>query len=1000
MADKNLVLRLLISAKDEASGVLSSMQAKAAAVAAAIASYFTVDFLSGSVKSAASFEQAMSRVQAATGSAGEELALLKKTAEDAGSSTSYTSVQAAGALENLAKAGLNANQAVAALPGVLALAAAGDIDLAHSAEIVTRTIAGMGVAVEDTGRIADVLAKGANASNTSVKGLAEALSYTAPTARSAKLSLEQTVAILGKFADGGIDASRAGTALNAILSQFLDPASKFRSELVNLGITTTDFDKALRLLAASGDKGSKAILAVGTEAGPALRSLINQGIPALEALKSQLDGAAGSAAETAATMNANLNGALSGLSSAWESLKIKLGEPVLPVITQAVKDLTAGLREGVANGTVGKFGDAVKSAFASAIEWVRKFAAEVDPVALTAKLQDTAGKIGAFFDDFGQKATNAGNIVQTAWGVMSAGTGVLMSGVYKLGEVFSAIVFGILQDLAAISDGMAKVTFGSISEGFKAAAADLRVEAGAAASVAEAYGQKAKEAFESAATGAENARAGWTALTAPTTAAKQAIDGVGAGARAAADEVGAAAAQVETLGSKAQQSADQQKSSADQARQSVQALKKEYEALVEAGDTQKAAEKLLEVNQALRDLSTAAAAAGAQVDSLGGKAQQAADQQKISAEQARQSVEALKKEYSGLVDSSDTQKAAEKLLEIKKAMGELRSEARFTADDIKAAYQQMGLTSKADLESQEQAFKRHYEAIKSDGTATADILAQAFKAYAEKAIAANGGLASEAIKSEAAIRGVRIEADETGKSIVKIGSAGAAAGAGVQAGMANASAAITKVRSEAERLSDRLQSLKTSNLGDNFGNQSMGGNGTYEDLRKAGVTPQQMQSMGYSQREIEDYLNGNDKLPSGFTNRTVTSSAVNTDWIAAQNGLSRDEAAKLKEIYGYYVQQANVDAAGRAAGSQGLLFSTSDYAAVTREYEQKAVAEARRLVAAEQSKSSSGDSAVSNRGAYTVNLNFGGRMYPVQVTDQANAQALVAALEQAALATK
>ncbi|MBS0353706.1 MAG: phage tail tape measure protein [Proteobacteria bacterium] len=937
MAEKNLVLRLLISAKDEASGVLSSMQAKAAAVAAAIASYFTIDFLSGSVKSAANFEAAMSRVQAATGSAGEELAQLKKAAEDAGTNTVYTSVQAAGALENLAKAGLNANQSMAALPGVLALAAAGDIDLAHAAEIVTRTIAGMGVAVEDTGRIADVLAKGANASNTSVKGLAEALSYTAPTARSAKLSLEQTVAVLGKFADGGIDASRAGTALNAILSQFLDPASKFRSELVSLGITTTDFDKALHQLAASGDKGSKAILAVGTEAGPALRGLINQGMPALEGLKAQLDSAAGSAAETAATMNGNLNGAMNGLSSAWDSLKIKLGEPVLPVITQAVKDLTAGLREGVANGTIGKFGDALRSAFSSGIEWVRKFAAEVDPAALTAKLQDAATKIGAFFDDLGQKATNAGDIVKTAWGVMSAGTGVLMASVYKLGEVFSAIVFGILQDLAAISEGMAKITFGSISEGFKRAAADLRVEAGAAASVAEAYGQKAKAAFEGAVTGAENAREGWAALTAPTTAAKQAIDGVGASASAAAKELGAAATQVETLGSKAQQSADQQK---------------------------------------------------------------------IAAEQARQSVEALKKAYDGLVDAGNTQAAAEKLLEIKKAMGELRSEAKFTADDIKAAYQQMGLASKADLESKAQEFKRHYEAIKSDGTATADTLTQAFKIYAEKAIAANGGVASESIKSEAALRGVRIEADETGKSIVKIGGASDDAGNRIRKNMNDAAGAIRSTRTEAEALQQRLQSLKGAGLGDTFGNQSTG-NGTYDDLRKAGVTPQQMQSMGYSSREIEDYINGNDKLPSGFTNRTVTSSTVNTDWIAAQNGLSRDEAAKLREIYGYYVQQANVDAAGRAGGSQGLLFNTSDYAAVTREYEQKAVAEARRLVAAENQKSSTVSAATPGSGSssqvlgvYRLELNINGRPSSINLADQASVSALMSALETAQLATR
>lgn len=906
MANKNLVLRLLISAKDEASGVLGSMQAKAAAVAAAIASYFTIDFLSGSVKSAAAFEQAMSRVQAATGSAGEELALLKKTAEDAGSSTSYTSVEAAGALENLAKAGLNANQAVAALPGVLALAAAGDIDLAHAAEIVTRTIAGMGVAVEDTGRIADVLAKGANASNTSVKGLAEALSYTAPTARSAKLSLEQTVAILGKFADGGIDASRAGTALNAILSQFIDPASKFRSELVNLGITTTDFDKALHQLAASGDKGSKAILAVGTEAGPALRSLINQGMPALEGLKAQLDSAAGSAAETAATMNANLNGALTGLSSAWESLKIKLGEPVLPVITQAVKDLTAGLRDGVANGTVGKFGDALRSAFSSGIEWVRKFAAEVDPVALTAKLQEAAGRIGAFFDDFGQKATNAGDIVKTAWGVMSAGTGVLMSGVYKLGEVFSAIVFGILQGLAAISDGMAKVTFGSISEGFKKAAADLRVEAGAAASVAEAYGQKAKEAFEGAVVGAENARAGWTALTAPTQAAEQAVAKVGEQVRITADDLDA------------------------------------------AGE--------------------GATVAAGKIVSLGNAGTAAAPGVKAVGDAARGT-------------ASDTASAAE------------------GAERLEAAYRALGLQSAQALKDAAQAIKGHYEAIKADGTATPEILRQAFEKYAQAAIAANGGVVSAALQGEAALRGVTIQADGASVSVSKIGSAGTAAGAGVQAGMANASAAITKVRSEAERLSDRLQSLKGAGLGDNFGNQSSG-NGTYDDLRKAGVTPQQMQSMGYSSREIEDYINGNDKLPSGFTNRTVTSSTVNTDWIAAQNGLNRDEAAKLKEIYGYYVQQANVDAAGRAAGSQGLLFNTGDYAAVTREYEQKAVAEAKRLVAAEQSKTTNGDATVSNRGSYTVNLAFGGRMYPVQVTDQANAQSLVAALEQAVMATR
>lgn len=50
----------------------------------------------------------MSRVKAATDGTAEEMQALTKAAQSAGSSTKYTSVEAAGALENLAKAGLSA----------------------------------------------------------------------------------------------------------------------------------------------------------------------------------------------------------------------------------------------------------------------------------------------------------------------------------------------------------------------------------------------------------------------------------------------------------------------------------------------------------------------------------------------------------------------------------------------------------------------------------------------------------------------------------------------------------------------------------------------------------------------------------------------------------------------------------------------------------------------------------------------------------------------------
>ena len=84
-------------------------------------------------------------------------------------------IEAANALENLAKSGLSASQAVEALPAVLNLASAGGVELGTAAEFITKAVNGMGLEFAEAGRVADVLAMGANASNTSVTGLAHRL---------------------------------------------------------------------------------------------------------------------------------------------------------------------------------------------------------------------------------------------------------------------------------------------------------------------------------------------------------------------------------------------------------------------------------------------------------------------------------------------------------------------------------------------------------------------------------------------------------------------------------------------------------------------------------------------------------------------------------------------------------------------------------------------------------------------------------------------------------
>lgn len=598
-------IEILIRVKDEATSMLTSVQAKVTAVAAAVAAFFGITLFAGAVKSAGEFEAALSRVKAATDASVKEMAALKQAAEDAGANTKYTSVQAANALENLAKAGLDAEKAIAALPAVLSLAQAGDIELAQASEMVTKAVMGMGLSFDQAGRVADVLAMGANASNTSVKGLAEALSYAAPVAHSLGLSLEGTVAIIGKFADAGIDASRAGTALNSILSQFSDPASKFRTELGAAGIVTTNFERALAQLAAAGPKGQKAILAVGQEAGPALRALLNQGMGALDELKAKLLDSAGSAARTAAVMEDNLPGAMNSLASAWDTVKNVLGTPVLPVLKDAVNELAGSLKGIVSDGTVGKFGDAIAEAFRAGVKWARDFLAQVDFGVIIKSMQDFADRAQETFNQVADYAATAGNSVRLAYGVMSAGANTVLAGIYGLGVAFTETAAFIVRGSANMSEALSKIAIGSAKQRLLDEAAQMREALVGLSGVSDEFSKRASASMDAAARGAQVARDGFNGLASGTDAA--------AAASARADAaIQAVAASVVDAGQKttAAAQASKDKAAADKAAaDSVKQLQAEYSELVARGSIQEAAEKLQQINRVLLAAPAAADAA-------------------------------------------------------------------------------------------------------------------------------------------------------------------------------------------------------------------------------------------------------------------------------------------------------------------------------------------------------------------------------------------------------
>ncbi|MDN5665065.1 MAG: phage tail tape measure protein [Psychrobacter sp.] len=431
-------------------------------------------FFTEAITGAADFEQQLATVQSVSGATVEQMGRVKAASEELGKTTRYNATQAAEGFEILARAGLDTEASLQTIPSVLALAQGNSLELAEAAGFVTKAVQGMGLSFDDSARVADVMAKAAASANTDVQGLGAALSYAAPSAAALGVSIEETAAYIGKFADAGVDASRAGTAFNSILSQFSNDASTFRRELANINITTDDFNLAIRQLAEAGPQGQKAINALGMEAGPAFKALLSQGIGSLDELTAKLYDAGGAAQSQADTMNNTWQGALAGLGSAWQSLKDTLGESFLGSMTQSFKDLGDEINNLTASGKIKQFGDSVAVVFSEATTYVIDFIRNVDMSALLDKVSNSL--------DYLRNISVAAN---GAFQALSIAANGIKAGFLAIGVAMSMVVTVFAEIIKLVVDGGSSVAkfFGISTE----AADKLSAGLGGALGAAEAF---------------------------------------------------------------------------------------------------------------------------------------------------------------------------------------------------------------------------------------------------------------------------------------------------------------------------------------------------------------------------------------------------------------------------------------------------------------------------------------------------------------------------------
>ena len=166
-------------------GNLALSMAPAALAAGALLGVF-----GACVSVAAGFEDQMAKVGAVSRASSEEMAALEKAARDLGATTQFTAVQVGQAEQYLAMAGFSAKENIAALPGVLNLAAATATDLGRAADISSDILSAFGMQAEEMTRVADTLALTCATANVNMELLGDTMKYVAPVARMAGLSLE------------------------------------------------------------------------------------------------------------------------------------------------------------------------------------------------------------------------------------------------------------------------------------------------------------------------------------------------------------------------------------------------------------------------------------------------------------------------------------------------------------------------------------------------------------------------------------------------------------------------------------------------------------------------------------------------------------------------------------------------------------------------------------------------------------------------------------------
>lgn len=349
-ASKSIDNKLTSAAKKTGSKIASSIgDALKKAASAGIKAFAALgvaaatglgSFLRSSIQTANEFNDSLSELGYVSSATADEMQRLSKQAQALGSDIQLPGATASGAAQamtELAKAGLNADQTIAASKGTMALAITGQMDFADAATTTVGVLNGYAMAADQAMKVSDLLAGAANGSSADVTDLGYALSYASQTGHNLGVPIEELTSALGLLANNGQIGTVAGTSLARAMTDLTAPTKAAAEELNDLGIKVYNeqgkfvglknvMGQLQKATADMTDEQKQAALNTifTTNGYKAASILINQSADAWDSMTSAVT-KSGVAIESAASLSAPLSQQLDNLSGTLDNVKISAG---------------------------------------------------------------------------------------------------------------------------------------------------------------------------------------------------------------------------------------------------------------------------------------------------------------------------------------------------------------------------------------------------------------------------------------------------------------------------------------------------------------------------------------------------------------------------------------------------------------------------------------------------------------------------------------------------